>query len=60
MKDKPTVLIIGAGVGGLCAGIELASLGLSVQILESQSHPGGKIHPIHVGTHRCSRPRRRI
>jgi 1-hydroxycarotenoid 3,4-desaturase len=37
------VLVIGAGIGGLVAGLELAARGIAVEILERASTPGGKI-----------------
>ena len=41
MKTK-TVIVIGAGVGGLTAAIHLAKHGLHVTIVEKNSHPGGR------------------
>lgn len=37
------VIIIGAGLGGMSAGIRLANAGWTVDIYESQTFPGGKI-----------------
>lgn len=42
MPDSHT-LIIGAGIGGLAAAIELAASGLPVTVLEAQAAGGGKI-----------------
>jgi 1-hydroxycarotenoid 3,4-desaturase len=42
MREK-RVLVIGAGIGGLVAGLELATRGIAVEILERASAPGGKI-----------------
>jgi len=42
MHEK-RVLVIGAGIGGLVAGLELATRGIAVEILERASAPGGKI-----------------
>lgn len=36
------IAVIGAGVGGLCAAIELASAGHRVEVLEQADAPGGK------------------
>jgi phytoene desaturase len=41
MKSK-TVAIIGAGVGGICAAIHLASRGLHVTVYEKNPNPGGR------------------
>ncbi len=40
MKD---IIIIGAGLGGLAAGISLQSKGFNVRIIEQNAHPGGKM-----------------
>ncbi|MDP4301394.1 1-hydroxycarotenoid 3,4-desaturase CrtD [Leptothrix discophora] len=45
----PQVLVIGAGVGGLCAAALLAHQGLSVRVLEQAAQPGGKLGRIAVG-----------
>ncbi len=37
------VVVIGAGMGGLCAAIRLAAAGLSVTVVETQTYPGGKM-----------------
>ncbi|WP_201987072.1 phytoene desaturase family protein [Hymenobacter rubidus] len=44
-----TILIIGAGVGGLSAGIRLAKLGYRVQILEAREAGGGLASGMQVG-----------
>ena len=41
MKTK-SVIVIGAGIGGLTAAIHLARHGLYVTVLEKNSHPGGR------------------
>jgi phytoene desaturase len=41
MKSK-TVAIIGAGIGGICAAIHLASQGLHITVFEKNPHPGGR------------------
>jgi 1-hydroxycarotenoid 3,4-desaturase len=42
----PRVVIVGAGVGGLAASLELASNGLDVVVLERAASPGGKMRQI--------------
>ena len=41
------VIIIGAGVAGLCAAGELASAGLRVEVLEARDRVGGRIWSVH-------------
>ncbi|TVR50670.1 MAG: FAD-dependent oxidoreductase, partial [Rhodobacteraceae bacterium] len=41
--EKDSVLVIGAGIGGLSAAIRLAARGLPVTLLEAQGWPGGKM-----------------
>lgn len=41
MKSK-TVIVIGAGIGGITAAIHLAKHGLRVMVLEKNSRPGGR------------------
>ena len=36
------VIVVGAGIGGLCAALRLSSLGVRVRVLEAASTPGGK------------------
>ena len=40
------VVVIGAGMGGLCAAIRLAAAGLSVTVVETQAGPGGKMRTL--------------
>lgn len=49
MSKSPKILIIGAGIGGLTAALELAHQGLDVTVLEKGLAPGGKIRQIQVG-----------
>lgn len=44
------VTVIGAGIGGLTAAIELAARGCSVTVLERAAQPGGKMREVAVGT----------
>src|SRR5215469_15820716 len=57
-RSMPDVLILGAGVAGLSAAIELARAGLRVEILEARDRIGGRVftghdrtlnHPIELG-----------
>jgi phytoene desaturase len=41
MKDN-SVIVIGAGIGGIVAATHLAQRGLHVTVLEKNSHPGGR------------------
>jgi 1-hydroxycarotenoid 3,4-desaturase len=38
------VVIVGAGMGGLCSALLLAHQGLDVTVVESSGVPGGKVH----------------
>src|ERR1044072_9191195 len=40
------IIIIGAGMAGLCAGYELTQAGHDVTILEARTIPGGRVHTI--------------
>jgi 1-hydroxycarotenoid 3,4-desaturase len=42
MKE-PTVVIVGAGIGGLAAALRLASAGVRVTVVEAAATPGGKM-----------------
>ena len=44
--QKDSVIVIGAGMGGLAAAIRLAAAGREVTLLEAQSWPGGKMRTI--------------
>ena len=47
MNDR--VIIVGSGIGGLCAALLLASRGLAVTLLEKATTPGGKMREVAVG-----------
>ena len=50
MKTK-TVIVIGAGIGGMTAAIHLAKRGLHVTVLEKNSRPGGRCDRISQDGH---------
>jgi phytoene desaturase len=48
---QPTVIVIGAGVGGLAAAAQLARQGFQVTIVEKQPGPGGRCSNFEVDGH---------
>jgi monoamine oxidase len=44
-----SVLILGAGIGGLTAAYELSKLGYSCTVLEARPHPGGRSRTVRRG-----------
>ena len=44
-----SAVVIGAGIGGLAAGIELAAQGYAVTVVDKQATPGGKLRQVAVG-----------
>ncbi|MFM7084975.1 MAG: 1-hydroxycarotenoid 3,4-desaturase CrtD [Hyphomicrobium sp.] len=44
----PRICVIGAGMGGLVAALELSRRGFEVQVFERQGGPGGKVRQISV------------
>jgi len=49
--NTPHVVVVGAGIGGLVAGLDLAGRGMRVTVLERANHPGGKMREIEIGGH---------
>ncbi len=45
-SEIPRDVVIGGGVGGLCAAIALASAGRAVTLIEAQAHLGGKMRTL--------------
>ena len=43
------VVVIGAGMGGLCSAITLSAAGFDVTVVESRAYPGGKMREVPVG-----------
>jgi phytoene desaturase len=46
---RPTVVVIGAGLGGLAAAIRLANAGCAVTVVETHERPGGKLGTLERG-----------
>ena len=51
MKPDLSIAVIGAGMAGLTAGLELSRAGYPVTIFEARERSGGRIHSIHYGEH---------
>ncbi len=49
MLRSPKILIVGAGIGGLSAALELSHQGLDVTVIEKNAGPGGKIRQVQAG-----------
>ena len=49
MQNEPHGIVIGAGVAGLSAAIDLAARGVGVTVLERAATPGGKMRALPVG-----------
>ena len=49
MTQAHRVIVIGAGVGGLVAALQLACRGLDVTLLERAATPGGKMRQVRAG-----------
>jgi len=43
------VIVVGAGIGGLVAALELAAQGVEVLVLERAAQPGGKLRELTIG-----------
>ena len=52
MKNKPTAVVIGAGIGGIATAARLAKNGFSVTVLEKNDIPGGRCGQIVRDGHR--------
>lgn len=55
MKERKSVAVIGAGLGGLSAAIRLAAQGWKVMVYEQQSYAGGKAGSQELGGYRFDR-----
>ncbi|KJV06689.1 phytoene desaturase family protein [Methylocucumis oryzae] len=49
MSQTKHIIIIGAGPGGLCAGMLLSQRGFKVSVFDSHDEVGGRNRPIHLG-----------
>jgi 1-hydroxycarotenoid 3,4-desaturase len=47
-RHSQRVIVVGAGVGGLVAALQLAAQGIEVLVLERQASPGGKMREVAV------------
>jgi 1-hydroxycarotenoid 3,4-desaturase len=55
--NKPHAVVIGAGIGGLVAALDLAGRGLPVSVFERWQRPGGKLRAVEIdGQHIDSGP----
>src|SRR5574338_963182 len=52
MTNKPTAIVIGAGIGGIATAARLAKNGYDVTVLEKESTPGGRCNQIIRDGHR--------
>jgi len=52
MSQKPTAIVIGAGIGGIATAARLAKNGYSVTVLEKNETPGGRSNQIVKDGHR--------
>ena len=48
----PPIVVVGAGMGGLAAAVELARSGEEVLLVEARSEVGGKARAVEVAGHR--------
>jgi 1-hydroxycarotenoid 3,4-desaturase len=49
LRRQTRVVVVGAGIGGLVAALELAGGGLDVTVVERGPSPGGKMREIEIG-----------
>lgn len=52
MRGQARVVVVGAGVGGLVAALELATQGLQVTVVERGAAPGGKMREVEIAGRR--------
>ncbi len=44
--ESPRVVVVGAGLAGLCAALELRDRGYDVSVLEASARPGGRVRTL--------------
>lgn len=63
-KSRPSVIVVGAGVGGVATAARLAAAGCKVTVLEKNGFSGGRCSLIHregyVRLHKHSRETSRV
>ncbi len=52
MREKKRIVIVGAGIGGLAAAVELSAQGCGVTVIERSNTPGGKMREAQAGSAR--------
>ncbi|WP_251047904.1 phytoene desaturase family protein [Planococcus sp. ISL-109] len=50
--NRQHIAIVGGGLGGLAAAVTLAHAGMRVSLFEKNSHFGGKLMPVELGSYR--------
>ena len=48
VMPRKHVIVVGAGIGGLAAALDLSARGVRVTVLEQHGHPGGKMRQIEI------------
>ncbi|MEN0043837.1 MAG: 1-hydroxycarotenoid 3,4-desaturase CrtD [Pseudomonadota bacterium] len=48
LMPRKHVIVVGAGIGGLSAALDLSARGVRVTVLEQHGHPGGKMRQIEI------------
>jgi len=49
---RPPAIVVGAGLGGLAAGMRLGAKGYRVTVLDRLDSPGGRGSAVHMAGHR--------